>query len=190
MSDLYYLENGLFAAVSETEEPDYYRKAAQSFSASIHGGVQMGRLELEMDSCLSVFRCPQDFEEYEKMMSFVNTFSSFLPTNGAVTFLEDENDKKRFHFQLRNEIDKIVSKAIEENRFQMYYQPIYSVSQKRFTSAEALIRLFDETYGFISPELFITAAEKNVTILQIGEFVLDSVCRFVGECCRQSNTSS
>ena len=183
-ADLYYLENGLFAAVSETEDLDYYRKAAQRFSASIYGSLQIGKLELEMDSCLSVFRCPQDFEEYEKMMSFVNSFSSFLPANGVVTFLEDENDKQKFRFHLRNEIDQIVSKAIEENRFQMYYQPIYSVSKKCFTSAEALIRLFDEKYGFISPDLFITAAEKNGTILQIGEFVLDSVCRFMAECSR------
>ena len=183
-ADLYYLENGLFAAVSQTENSEYFRTAAQCFSSSINGSLQMGKLELEMDSCLSVFRCPEDFEEYEKMMSFVNTFSSFLPANGVVTFLEDENDKQMFRFHLRNEIDQIVSNAIEKNRFQMYYQPIYSVSQKRFTSAEALIRLFDEKYGFISPELFITSAEKNGTILQIGEFVLDSVCRFVAECSR------
>ena len=64
-----------------------------------------------MNSCLVVFRCPQDFEEYKKMMSFVNTFSSFLPAYGVVTFLEDENDKQKFSFHLRNEIDKIVSKA-------------------------------------------------------------------------------
>lgn len=184
-ADLYYLENGLFAAVSQTDNSEYYRTAAQRFSSSINGSLQMGKLELEMDACLSVFRCPEDFDEYEKMMSFVNTFSSFLPANGAVTFLEDENDKQKFRFHLRNEIDQIVSKAIEENRFQMYYQPIYSVAQKRFTSAEALIRLFDEKYGFISPELFITAAEKNGTILQIGEFVLDSVCRFMAECSRR-----
>ena len=183
-ADLYYLENGLFAAVSEVEDIEYFREAAQDFSDTIHGSFHMGKLELEMNSCLSVFRCPQDFEEYEKMMSFVNTFSSFLPANGVVTFLEDENDQQKFSFQLRNDIDKIISKAIEENRFQMFYQPIYSVSKKRFISAEALIRLFDEKYGFISPEVFITAAEKNGTILQIGEFVLDSVCCFAAECSR------
>lgn len=183
-ADLYYLENGLFAAVSDVEDMDYFREAAQNFSDAIHGSFQMGKLELEMNFCLSVFRCPQDFEEYEKMMSFVNSFSSFLPANGVVTFLEDENDKQKFGFYLRNEIDRIIGNAIEENRFQMYYQPIYSVSKKRFTSAEALIRLFDEKYGFISPEVFITAAEKNGTILQIGEFVLDSVCCFVAECSR------
>ena len=150
LADLYYLENGLFAAVSEVEDPEYYRNAARRFSDSIYGGFQIGKLELEMNPCLCVFRCPQDFEDYEKMMSFVNSFSSFLPANGVITFLEDENDKQKFRFHLRNEIDGIVIKAIEENRFQMYYQPIYSVAKKQFISAEALIRLFDEKYGFIS----------------------------------------
>lgn len=184
-SDLYYLENGLFAAVSQADDLDYYRKAAKCFTDSLQEGFHMGKLELETNACLCVFRCPEDFDEYDKMMSFVNTFSSYLPANGTVTFLEDENDKQKFDFHLRNELDKIIGKAIEENRFQMYYQPIYSVSENRFTSAEALIRLFDEKYGFISPELFITAAEKNGTILQIGEFVLDSVCGFVAECDRK-----
>ena len=61
-ADLYYLGNGLFAAVSEAEDADYFRKAAQCFSASMQGGFQMGKLELEINPCLCVFRCPQDFD--------------------------------------------------------------------------------------------------------------------------------
>ncbi|MDD5833071.1 MAG: EAL domain-containing protein [Clostridiales bacterium] len=181
-ADLYYLENGMFAAVSGSDDSEYCRRAARSFSDSVNGSLQMGKLILEMNSCLCVFRCPEDFEDYDKMMSFVNSFSSFLPADGSVTCLEDEDDRQQFNIHLRNDIDHIVSNAIEKNLFKMYYQPIYSVKEKRFTSAEALIRLKDEKYGFISPELLITAAERNGTILQIGDFVLDSVCRFMAEC--------
>ena len=63
----------------------------------------------------------------------------------------------------------------------MYYQPIYNLKEKRFTSAEALIRLKDDEYGMISPGLFIPVAEKNGAIHQIGEFVFDDVCRFVSD---------
>ena len=135
-----------------------------------------------MDSCLCVFSCPQDFDNYDKMMSFVYSFYSYLPANGNITFLADENDKQKYKFHLRNEIDHIISKAIEENRFEMYYQPIYSVKHKKFISAEALIRLKDEKFGFIPPDLFIKAAENNGTILQIGEIVLDNVCNFISRC--------
>lgn len=182
---LYYMENGLFTSVSEEDDSDFYYLAAQNFSNSIQGNFQIGKLELEIDACMCVFRCPDDFSEYDKMMSFVNNCSSFLPANGTVTFLEDENDKQKLAFHLRNEIDQILFNAIEENSFEMYYQPIYSVAQKQFVSAEALIRLNDKKHGFISPELFITAAERNGMILQIGDFVLDNACRFIAECSKR-----
>lgn len=42
-----------------------------------------------------------------------------------------------------------------------------------------MIRLNDEKYGFISPQLLISAAEQNGTIHEIGDFVLDSVCELI-----------
>lgn len=181
-SELYYLENGLFASSFEQTNFDRSRDNIKNFRDSICGSFQFGKMELEMDSCLCVFSCPQDFDNYDKMMSFVYSFYSYLPANGNITFLADENDKQKYKFHLRNEIDHIISKAIEENRFEMYYQPIYSVKHKKFISAEALIRLKDEKFGFIPPDLFIKAAENNGTILQIGEIVLDNVCNFISRC--------
>jgi len=63
--------------------------------------------------------------------------------------------------------------------FVMYYQPIFSVKEQRFTSAEALIRLFDEKNGMVSPAIFIPSAEKSGAIHQIGEFVVQDVCGFI-----------
>ena len=48
-------------------------------------------------------------------------------------------------------------------------------------SAEALIRLNDRVLGFVSPEEFIPISESNGKILEISEFVIDSVFRFVNE---------
>jgi len=42
-----------------------------------------------------------------------------------------------------------------------------------------LVRLRDKKYGYVSPDLFIPAAEKNGAIYQIGEFVFEEVCKFL-----------
>ena len=76
---------------------------------------------------------------------------------------------------------RIIADAIKNQKFEMYYQPIYSTKDEKFVSAEALIRLKDEQLGFISPALFIPAAEKSGSILQIGEFVIKDVCRFISQ---------
>lgn len=80
-----------------------------------------------------------------------------------------------------NKILQIMKQAIREKKFEVYYQPIYSVKEQRYTSAEALVRLKHEELGFISPEEFIPLAEKNGMILEIGEFVFREVCRFMTE---------
>lgn len=77
------------------------------------------------------------------------------------------------------ELEDIIDNALNNERLSVYYQPIYSVEQKRFTSAEALLRLDDEEYGKISPELFIPIAEKNGVIHRIGTMVLEEVFRFI-----------
>jgi len=76
-------------------------------------------------------------------------------------------------------MDTIIESALSNKRFEVYYQPIYSVKEKKFHSAEALIRLKDEKYGFISPEVFIPVAEKSGAIHKIGDFVLEQVCAFI-----------
>lgn len=76
-------------------------------------------------------------------------------------------------------IEGAIERAIDNESFEVWYQPIYSVKEKRVTSAEALIRLNDPVLGWISPELFIPLAEKNGHILQIGNIVLRKVCEFV-----------
>lgn len=74
-----------------------------------------------------------------------------------------------------------VRHAVEHKTFQMYYQPIYSCKERKFTSAESLIRLFGRDGTFISPGEFIPMAEDNGLIDQISWIVLEKVCCFLGE---------
>lgn len=81
----------------------------------------------------------------------------------------------------RKAIEKAMMDNIQEQRFEVHYQPIYDVRKKRFHSMEALARLNVPGYGYVSPEEFIRIAEKNGTIQEIGLLVLDEVCRFINE---------
>ena len=68
---------------------------------------------------------------------------------------------------------------IERGRFEVHYQPIYDLKRKKICSLEALARLNVEGYGYVSPEEFIGIAEKNGSIIQLGQIVVDEVCRFI-----------
>ena len=77
------------------------------------------------------------------------------------------------------EIVHILREAVRNRRFEVYYQPIYSVQKKRYCSAEALIRLQDDRMGYISPEEFVPLAERHGLIIEMGTFVFREVCRFI-----------
>ena len=64
----------------------------------------------------------------------------------------------------------------------MVYQPIYNSKEKKFTSAEALIRLKNcGELGFVSPEEFIPLAEEKGLINEIGDRALELVAQMAKE---------
>ena len=73
---------------------------------------------------------------------------------------------------------QMIMDALNEDRIVVYYQPIYSVEEKRFNSAEALVRIVDREGNLIPPGSFIQAAENNGMIIEIGKRVFEKVCRF------------
>ena len=117
-----------------------------------------------------------------------NTKADNIET-GIIYALEHnlENDKKFDFIEVvdklnrQRTISKILKHAIENDLFDVYYQPIMNVENGKFQSCEALIRLIDSELGFISPEEFIPIAEKEGLILQIGEIVFEKVCKFINE---------
>jgi EAL domain-containing protein (putative c-di-GMP-specific phosphodiesterase class I) len=78
-------------------------------------------------------------------------------------------------------IEEALGLALEEERLDIYLQPIYCPKNDMFISAEALVRFTDEKIGTINPDEFISLAEKNGMIFQIGRQVMRKVCQFIDE---------
>lgn len=77
------------------------------------------------------------------------------------------------------EIEEIIRDAIDNDRIEAFYQPIYSTKENRFVSAEALARIRREDGSIVPPGLFIPVAEKNGTIIKIGEIVFEKTCQLL-----------
>lgn len=78
-----------------------------------------------------------------------------------------------------HQIQQLLQDALTNDGLYVVYQPIYSVENKCFTTAEALVRLSSTELGYIGPDEFIPIAEHNSLILQIGEVVFKKVCQFI-----------
>lgn len=66
-----------------------------------------------------------------------------------------------------------LKEVVFEQNFTMHFQPQYYVEDKRIRGVEALIRWKDSKGDMISPAVFIPIAEKNGTIVPIGNWVIE-----------------
>lgn len=98
---------------------------------------------------------------------------------------------KKYNFyteSLRNdmlgeqEIVGMMSTALEEKHFVVYYQPQYNHSTGMLLGAEALVRWKHPEKGLISPGVFIPIFEKNGFITKLDLYVFEEVCVFLKKC--------
>lgn len=67
-------------------------------------------------------------------------------------------------------------KALENEEFEVYYQPIVTLSTGHISGFEALVRWNHPTRGLVTPLNFIEHAEDTGIIVQLGKWVLNEAC--------------
>lgn len=145
------------------KKPFFIENEKVSFHAAICGIMNAEKLEKE-DSILSYI---------EYMISLIQ--------NRQDTVLIQSDSKILEGFRYEQEVEHFLQKAVKEDLFEVYYQPVYSIKNQDFITLEALSRLKHPVLGMIPPDVFIGIAEKQGMISAVGCLQLHKVCRFIKE---------
>lgn len=172
---VYSLNVGVFALVVTGEETSHTEYISYTLNSRFKDAWKINDIEIEYNVVIYEVHVPEELSRVEELLLLGNSENG----NGTrLTFISGQglNEIKR-----RLKIEQAVRKALIENQFKVYYQPIWDRKSNKIKSAEALLRLYDPDIGAIRPEEFIRTAEKNGAIIGIGEFVFEDVCRFLHE---------
>jgi len=93
------------------------------------------------------------------------------------TFFTIYDDSIRQRLLDEQFISNNMQAALDENQFQVYYQPKYDLNTEAIAGAEALVRWIHPEKGFLSPGSFIPVFEQNGFIAQLDYYVWERVCK-------------
>jgi diguanylate cyclase (GGDEF)-like protein len=92
---------------------------------------------------------------------------------GTWCFFEPEMDVE---IQQRRQLEADLRRALAEEQFEVYYQPLIEAKTQTLSGFEALIRWHHPERGLVSPAEFIQLSEETGLIRPLGAWVLMNAC--------------
>lgn len=175
---IYHLSTGQFCLVFENTDSRLIEKAVFQIRTRFHQQWNAQDTRILLYSRLCVISCPEEAQNTAEISDIMHLVANDERYKSALIYARNIDIAYR---RRTISLEHALKNALSDNKFEVYYQPIYSTGKRRLIGAEALIRLRDDDGNFISPEEFIPIAEKTGVILRAGEFVFDTVCRMLAQ---------
>lgn len=131
--------------------------------------------ELASSCSIGICASPEHGNNVEDLLSNVDSALRLSKKEGGNCFRFYEkqmsDDAKKWV-----EIENALRFAINNNEFELYYQPKYDAQNEQVNGVEALLR-WSNNGESISPSVFIPIAESSGLIVSIGNWVLNRACQ-------------
>lgn len=132
-------------------------------------GLNVGVANYPMDAC--------NAEELMKLADLA-MFNAKRETKSTIKLysksLKEASDK-------RLALEEALRKAIDEDQFELYLQPILDLKSGKIVKAEALLRWRTSDGILIGPDVFIPVAEQTGLIVPIGKWVIARATQMLSE---------
>jgi diguanylate cyclase (GGDEF)-like protein len=140
-------------------------------------GFEVMQTKLVLSASIGIASSPQHGNDFKQLSRKADIAMYRAKKDGRSTYhfydesLEQASDDK---FSLLQRIRP----AVQEQQFELYYQPIINIIDKKVISVEALLRWPQEDGSLIPPDKFIPLAETSGAINDLGKWVIEEACRY------------
>jgi diguanylate cyclase (GGDEF)-like protein len=161
--------------VCHLQQSEHALTIAKRLQQAIAEPLQMGDTELALTGSVGISVFPEDGQTPEALID--NAIAALLDTAGQKNtcqfFANEISDRARQRLSLESELRH----AVDNNEFELHFQPRMCLKSGNILGAEALVRWRHAERGMISPIEFIPLAEATGLIVPLGNHVIDMAAR-------------
>jgi diguanylate cyclase (GGDEF)-like protein/PAS domain S-box-containing protein len=136
----------------------------------------IGEQELRSTPSIGISVFPEDGQDEEALMKNADVAMYHAKGQGRNNY-QFFTAKMNAAAQERLVLERDLRMAMDNNQFELYYQPKVEAIGGMISSVEALLRWHHPVRGFVPPDYFIPVAEECSLIDELGYWVLGEACR-------------
>jgi len=167
--------NNFLLIVTNVNSIEGVTTLVKSIQKELTSFYKMGNTDLYLTASAGISIYP-DSGPTLKLLDNAYKALSYAEKNGygqAHVYMPDDESHEFDELMLLNQMNP----ALENEEFEIYYQPIIDTKLEKIVAAEALLRWNHPQHGIIHPDIFIPLMEKTGFVTKIGQYTLRKVLK-------------
>lgn len=164
------------ALLADLRSPDDVAAVVSKIRAALRDPLTVGGQEIFVTASIGVSTFPADGEDLDTLVRHADTAMYKAKELGRddVQYFTPEFNRRAAE---RLAIESDLRHALERGEFTIFYQPQVDLCTRKIVGAEALVRWYHPSKGFVAPAQFIQIAEESGLIVSIGNWILSAGCQ-------------
>ncbi|MDZ7676595.1 MAG: EAL domain-containing protein [Acidimicrobiales bacterium] len=155
---------------------------AERVLAMMHPHIRLGDLSLHVTTSIGVAVSDPGMSAVDAERILANAdFAMYMAKRRGKNRYELHSTDLHAEMLVRMGLRRDLADALQEDQFELHYQPVIDLQADELLGFEALLRWRHPGRGMVAPNDFIDIAEDTGAIVEIGAWVLDQACATLAE---------
>lgn len=146
-------------------------EVAQQLLVAFSDPINLGGNEVVISPSIGIAFYPEHGEDPGTLLKHADAAMYSAKDAGRNTF-RVYNDQLAHLTRQRVALEAGLRRALERREFQLVFQPIVRLSDRRITALETLLRWHHPEFGTIAPDVFVPILEESGMVVTVGSWVL------------------